>query len=88
MPHVEATSRQIPRATFRPVGAPVWRASLLFRDWLRANPDERDEYERLKLGLGAADDAHVDSYSHDKMPWVRAGLARAEPWARDQDRRP
>ena len=35
----------------------------------------------MKVGLARTDEVHVDRYSEDKMPWIRAGLARAEPWA-------
>ena len=65
----------------RPVTDPVWRDALLFRDWLRSHVDERTSYEALKARLAAEDDAHVDRYSEDKMPWIRAGLERAELWA-------
>ncbi|EXG82309.1 dephospho-CoA kinase [Cryptosporangium arvum] len=64
----------------RAVDAPVWRQALLFRDWLRATPSERVEYAALKHGL-AAQVAHVDDYSRDKMPWIHAALDRAARWA-------
>ncbi len=67
----------------RPVPAPVWRDALLFRDWLRSQPDERACYETMKDRLAAEDDVNVDRYSQDKMPWIRAGLERAELWAAD-----
>lgn len=69
----------------RPVTAPVWRDALLFRDWLRSQPDERASYEAMKDGLAAEHDVDVDRYSEDKMPWIRAGLARAELWAANTD---
>jgi dephospho-CoA kinase len=65
----------------RPVTAPVWRDALLFRDWLRSHPDERAAYEAMKVRLSEAAGAHVDRYGEEKMPWIRAGLERAEAWA-------
>jgi dephospho-CoA kinase len=80
---VDADPGRATNVNCRPVTTPVWRDALLFRDWLRSRPDERTSYEAMKDGLAAADDAHVDHYSEDKMPWIRAGLARAEIWAAD-----
>ncbi len=65
----------------RPVTAPVWRDALLFRDWLRVHADERAAYEAIKRRLAAEEDLHVDRYSDEKLPWIRAGLQRAETWA-------
>lgn len=65
---------------FRPTIAPVWREALLFREWLRAHPEESRSYEAMKTAL-VTGGAHVDRYSEDKMPWIRDGLARAEQWA-------
>lgn len=80
---VDADPGRPTNVNFRPVSGPVWREALLFRDWLRANDEERDAYAAMKQRLGARTDAHVDTYSKDKMPWIRAGLARAERWADD-----
>lgn len=35
----------------RPVSAPIWRETLLFRDWLRACGDEGNSYGAMKRGL-------------------------------------
>ena len=75
---VDADPGRPTNVNFRSVTAPVWRDALLFRDRLRARPDERASYQSMKETLAAADDVDVDHYSKDKMPWIRAGLARAE----------
>ncbi|MEJ3749185.1 GrpB family protein [Actinomycetes bacterium KLBMP 9797] len=62
----------------RPVTSPVWRDTLLFRDWLRVDAAARGEYAALKRNLAARPDAHVDDYSRGKMPWISAALTRAE----------
>ena len=80
---VDADPGRPTNVNFRPVTAPAWRDALLFRDWLRSRPDERSAYEAMKQALTAPGDVHVDRYSEEKMPWIRAGLARAEQWALD-----
>ncbi len=80
---VDADPGRSANVNCRPVTAPVWREALLFRDWLRSQPDERAAYEAMKVGLAAEDGLTVDRYSEDKMPWIRAGLTRSERWAAD-----
>jgi dephospho-CoA kinase len=65
----------------RPAAAPIWRETLLFRDWLRTHPEERDAYASMKRGLAQRSDLDVDAYSQEKMPWISSALARAEAWA-------
>jgi dephospho-CoA kinase len=65
----------------RPADAPVWRETLLFRDWLRAHDAERDGYAALKRDLAGQPGQHVDDYSAAKMPWISAALGRAAEWA-------
>lgn len=65
----------------RAVTAPVWRDALLFRDWLRAHPGERDAYAAMKQGLAERPRAHVDEYGAAKAPWISAAIDRAEDWA-------
>jgi dephospho-CoA kinase len=65
----------------RPVTAPVWRETLLFRDWLRSHDAERDAYAVMKRELAQRPGHDVDDYGKDKMPWISAALGRAEDWA-------
>jgi dephospho-CoA kinase len=78
---VDADPGRPTNVNFRPMTAPVWRDALLFRDWLRAHPQERASYEAMKVSLAADGTVGVDRYSEDKMPWIHAGLERAERWA-------
>ncbi|PZG22001.1 GrpB family protein [Nonomuraea aridisoli] len=66
---------------FHPVSSPIWTEMLLLRDWLRADPAHRAEYEAVKRGLAARPDHDVNDYSLDKMPWISRALGRAEAWA-------
>jgi dephospho-CoA kinase len=65
----------------RPVTAPIWRETLLFRDWLRSHRDERNAYADLKRGLAQRPGRNIDDYSTDKMPWISDALSRAGQWA-------
>lgn len=65
----------------RPLNSPVWRDTLVFRDWLRANLGARQEYEAIKLALSTAPGSNVDSYSEQKMPFINDSIRRAEQWA-------
>ena len=49
----------------RAVGDPVWRETLLFRDWLIAEPANRDRYFAFKQHLVETTD-NVDAYSAGK----------------------
>ncbi len=71
----------------RPLDSPVWRETLLLRDWLREHPDGRAEYETLKRALAERPGSDVDAYSDDKMPWIQSAIGRADQWAREAGRR-
>lgn len=68
----------------RRTGAANWRYALVFRDWLRANAEARDEYAELKSALAAthAEDAHFDDYARAKEHWFDQAQEDAERWAR------
>ncbi|CAN5378053.1 hypothetical protein BH20ACT5_BH20ACT5_02450 [soil metagenome] len=55
----------------RQAASPWGRYPVLFRDWLRAHPVERDRYQRLKLAVAAehADDADYDDYTRAKTAY-------------------
>lgn len=65
----------------RETGSLQYRAALLLRDWLRAQPDERDGYAAHKRALAdrTATTAH---YAAAKDPWFREAFPRALDWAR------
>jgi dephospho-CoA kinase len=67
----------------RVAGSPGWRYALLFRDWLRAEPEPRAEYAELKRRLAAlhGDDSTIAHYAQAKQPWFTEAFPRAEQWA-------
>ena len=59
-------------------------AALMFRDWLRAHPEEAAAYAAVKRATAAAhpDTARIDAdYAPAKAPWIAAALDRARAWA-------
>ncbi|MEP7017253.1 MAG: dephospho-CoA kinase [Actinomycetota bacterium] len=65
----------------RQIDGPGWRYGLLFRDWLSANPDERDAYASLKRRL-APTAGTTSEYVEAKSPWIAEAMGRADVWAR------
>lgn len=49
---------------------------IAFRDYLRAHPQARDEYQRLKEQLAEQYRYDVDSYCEHKTEFVRSILSR------------
>lgn len=62
--------------------SPVWQETLAFRNWLRASPSARADYETFKRRL--ADGNHVDDYSRAKRAWVNHAVQTALEWSRQQ----
>ncbi|MBP2477928.1 dephospho-CoA kinase [Crossiella equi] len=61
-------------------GLPNQRFALLFRDWLRAEPEPVAEYLELKQRVVAAT-VGIDSYADAKEPWMDKAYTRANDWA-------
>ena len=78
--HGSADPGRVVHLHIREKGSPGWRYALLFRDWLRANPDEAAAYEAEKLRL-AARHATAADYAWAKEPWFDTAFDRAEGWA-------
>jgi dephospho-CoA kinase len=64
----------------REVGSAGWEWALLFRDWLRAEPAEREAYATMKSAL-ATRLATSDEYAEAKEPWFDEAWARSRDWA-------
>jgi GrpB-like predicted nucleotidyltransferase (UPF0157 family) len=58
-------------------GDPEGDRYLVFRDRLRASPDDRSEYERLKRSLAQREWSDMNHYADAKGPVIEAILARA-----------
>ncbi len=65
----------------RAAGSPGARYALLFRDWLRAEPGERDAYAAHKASL-AAEHERREGYAEAKEPWFTdVAWPRMQAWA-------
>ena len=81
--HVGADPKRPVNLHVRSQETPAWRLALLFRDYVRAHPDERDDYRDVKLRLAEAHaaDGTVEAYADEKQDWVNAAFVRAGKWA-------
>ncbi len=61
-----------------------WRTWLDFRDHLRANPVEAQEYARLKRELAARDDRDRPAYRIGKAPFIESRIRSAVPAMRER----
>lgn len=71
---------QVVHVHVRERGSHGWRFALLFRDWLRVSPAEREAYAAEKRRLLTVDDA-TTSYAEAKEPWFDQAYERANRWA-------
>jgi GrpB-like predicted nucleotidyltransferase (UPF0157 family) len=62
-------------------GHPEIARTLVFRDYLRAHPQEAKAYETLKIACAVAHPDDTLAYSNAKGDWIRACITRAEAWA-------
>jgi GrpB-like predicted nucleotidyltransferase (UPF0157 family) len=67
----------------RQAGSWAEQFALLFRDYLRAHPEDRDRYAALKHRLAKEfrDDRHA--YTEAKIPFIWAVMSRADRWSQD-----
>ena len=79
--HGSADPGRIAHVHVREIDGPGWRYALLFRDWLRADGDERDAYAERKRRLVQSVATTAD-YAEAKEPWFLEAFARADAWAR------
>lgn len=78
--HGSADPGRLANLHVRTENSPGWRYALLFRDWLRARPDEAAAYEAEKLRLASVH-ATTTAYAEAKEPWFDGALPRADAWA-------
>jgi GrpB-like predicted nucleotidyltransferase (UPF0157 family) len=70
------------------IGSKWERDHLLFRDYLRAQPEVARYYERVKLAAVASYGTDRLAYTEAKGPFIESVLARAETWAAETGWRP
>lgn len=78
--HVSCDPGRVVHIHVREVDSAGWQSALLFRDWLRANPDEAEEYVDVKRRL-AETTADSRAYAEAKEPWFEEIWPRITAWA-------
>ncbi len=65
------------------LGGEFWQRHLLFRDFLRANPDVADEYGALKKRLAELEWDDTNRYVDAKTDFIKniENKAREQSWA-------
>jgi GrpB-like predicted nucleotidyltransferase (UPF0157 family) len=63
------------------IGSDWERRHLLFRDYLRADPETRAGYERMKRDMATRFTNDRLGYNDAKGPFIEAALERADQWA-------
>jgi GrpB-like predicted nucleotidyltransferase (UPF0157 family) len=63
-------------------GSDLWERHLLFRDYLRGQPDEAEAYYELKVRLAAEFRTDREGYTEAKTRFIEAALVRARAAAR------
>jgi dephospho-CoA kinase len=78
--HASADPGRVVHLHVRAAGSPGWRAALLLRDWLRADPVACREYAAVKERL-VGDGLSSVEYARAKQRWVDQAWPRARRWA-------
>lgn len=81
--HGSADPHRIVHLHIREVASPGWRWARAFRDWLRADPDARADYLRMKREV-AARHTTTAAYAQAKEPWFDAADSRLRAWLEGQ----
>lgn len=80
--HASADPGRWANVHIREVDGPAWRFALLFRDWLRAEPAARADYEAMKEKVAAEHAAvGIPSYADAKEPWFLRTYADMVAWS-------
>lgn len=60
-----------------PADSPEFKAKIAFRDWLRDYSGDREEYEKLKIGLAKKFKNDREAYTQAKTDFVKKILAKS-----------
>lgn len=87
--HVSADPGRAVDLHVRVAGNANWRWGLLFPAWLRADPQARADFERVKRAAARfAAEADHDRSATTEQPWFAEALPAAEKWAEATGWRP
>ena len=78
----EQQSRRLFHVHCHETGHPEIARTLVFRDYLRAYPEEARAYEGLKRRAAAEHPSDTLAYSNAKSCWIKACVERATEWTK------
>ncbi len=78
--HGSADPGRLANIHLRIDGGPAEQFAVVFRDWLRANAEVRDEYLEIKRRAAETAQSDLDAYVDAKEPWFDAAYERAWKW--------
>ncbi len=76
----EATGKRIAQLHMFAVGSDGIAHHTVFRDYMRAHPEEARAYEAEKIRAAAVVSDDVNAYNDEKSAWIRACNERAFAW--------
>ena len=85
--HASTDPGRLAHVHVRELGSAGWEFALLFRDWLRADSEERAAYAAEKRRLGEVVQSTTE-YAAAKEPWFATAYPRSVEWARRTGWRP
>ena len=86
--HASADPGRPTNVHLRVDGSPGQEFALLFRDWIRADPEACNEYLEMKRRVAAAGHQSTGDYADAKEPWFAEAYRRAWAWAVETGWRP
>lgn len=78
--HGSCDPGQVTHLHVREISSAGWQYALLFRDWLRATPEEADTYVEMKRRVHA-EATSVAEYRAARAPWFNDAWSRMTAWA-------
>ena len=79
----EAPGTQRMHIHVRRAGSWAEQFALLFRDYLRVHPEDRDRYAELKRGLARQFHGDRRAYTMAKVPFIWEVMSRADRWSQE-----
>ena len=80
IPHEEMNHARIAHVHIWPHLGPQWQRHIAFREYLKAHPKVRAEYERIKKGLSTREWVDGNEYNMGKDAFIKREEARALEW--------
>ncbi len=80
IPHEQINIYRLAHVHVWEIGTPDWVRHIAFREYLKAHPDVRQQYEGLKKGLSSKNWKHGMEYNDGKNSFIKKEEAKAIAW--------